>query len=268
MVRSYREEEVVLLQSQPFTPAQALEVLRSRAPLIALCALIVAFSAFGFSQLQTKRYSATAVLHFNQQPPSPAQVAALSRGARAVPQSSRSNAQLVLLSRTSGAELGPASLVKGLNIATGSNFRLVEVTATTTSPKLAARFANSYAHRYADYQDGLNERRIAIGLDRLRSLSAGKAAEAGPRLIADRQTLRAILRSGYGDVTVAEPAMAPSNASYPDVTRDALKGLAIGTLLGAGLALAVALYEEREGRGDLTGARRTMGDSNERAARA
>jgi uncharacterized protein involved in exopolysaccharide biosynthesis len=265
----------VLPEPQPFTPAQALGVLRSRARLIALCALVVAVSAFGFSQLQAKRYSATAVLHFNQQPPSQAQVAALSRGARSVPRPNRSNAQLVLRSRAlagtataSGTELSPTSLVKDLNIDAGSNFRLVEVTATTTSPTLAAHFANSYAHHYADFQNRLNERRIAVGLARIRSLSAGEATGAGPRLIADRQTLMAILRSGYGDVTVAEPAVVPSSATYPDVVRDALDGLAVGILLGAGLALALVLCEEHEGIGGLPGVRRTMGGSNEHAAGA
>ena len=265
----------MLLNPQPFSSEQALGVLRSRAGLIAFCAFVVAISAFGFSQLQTKRYNATAVLRFNQEPPSPAQVAALSGGARTVPRPSRSNAQLVLRPRVLvetatalGGELDPAAIAKDLSINAGSNFRLVKVTATVASPALATRLANEYAHRYADFQNGLNKRRIALGQSRLQALRVEEAAAGGPRLVVDGRTLKAISRSGYGDVKVAEPAAVPSSASYPDITQNALRGLAVGALLGAGLALALALCDGREGVGGLLGAGKTMGGSNEHATGA
>jgi uncharacterized protein involved in exopolysaccharide biosynthesis len=44
---------------------QVLGVLRRRAPWIALCLVLVAAAAYGFSKHQTKKYTATASLVFN-----------------------------------------------------------------------------------------------------------------------------------------------------------------------------------------------------------
>jgi uncharacterized protein involved in exopolysaccharide biosynthesis len=195
---------------QPFTPTQALVVLRSRAWLPVLCALVVAASAFGFAQLQAPRYTATATLHFAGQPPSPAQIDALASGAQTVPRQSLSNTQLAQRSEVAAAAaigdgLGAAAVKRELSFEPGSEFRLVEVSATSASAELAARIANGYTRRFATLQNGLNERRVAKGLAALRRLQRARGG-ASAALAVHARTLRTIARSGYGDVTVARPA--------------------------------------------------------------
>src|SRR5437870_1192354 len=127
---------------------QALRVLRRRGPWILLCCLLVAGAAYGFSKQQTKEYTATASLVFNNNQPSQ-QVAGLPVVNSNNPQAQQNtNVKLVQLgdmgaktARLLGQSLTKKKVSDDLSVGAQGESNIVNVSATAPSPALAAAIA-------------------------------------------------------------------------------------------------------------------------------
>ena len=143
---------------------QVLGVLRRRLPLIVLCVVIVAGAAYGFSKRETKKYTTTTSVVFNVNPLSQ-QIA----GLPAVGSSSTllaqqaDNLELVkggdTATKTSsllGHGLTAEKVSSSLKIASQGESGVIDISATSTSPTLAAAIANTYAQQFVSQQQSAN----------------------------------------------------------------------------------------------------------------
>jgi capsular exopolysaccharide synthesis family protein len=231
----------------------ALGVLRRRAPWIVGCCLLAAVAAYGLSRHQPKRYTAAAVLVFNNNELSQ-QVAGLQAvsGGSQVPQQ-QTNLKMVQLgdmaewtAKTLRDGLTTKRIKANVSVSAQGESNIVEVAATASSPSLAAAIANTYTARFVDEQQTSNRSyyRSALALveHQLRALSPKqRLAAAGVALENRSQSLGVLAELRNGGVEVAQAATEPSEPSSPRVSRNTLLGALLGLLLG----LAVAFLLER-----------------------
>jgi succinoglycan biosynthesis transport protein ExoP len=233
---------------------QVLSVLRRRALWILLCFVLVAGAAYGFSKHETKKYTATASLSFSNNPLSQ-QIAGLSTSSSsgvAVAQQA-SNIELVRLGDMAvktAALLGhglTAEKVSGsLSVAGQGETSIVNVSATATSPTLAAAIANIYTRQFVREQQSANHQYFKSALAHVNKQLAGLTPEQqvgqdGLNLQNRAQSLRLLTELNYGNVQVAQEAPPPTSPSSPDTKKNTLLGAVLGLLLG----LVVAFLLER-----------------------
>ncbi len=236
---------------------RSLGFLRRRAPWILLCVFLAAGAAFAFSKHQTKEYTATASVVFNENQLSQ-QIAGL------VPTSSNNavaqqatNVQLLQLGRTAektasllGHGLTEQTIKSSLSVTAVGTTNVVNVSATSTSPRLAAAIANTYAQQFVKLQQGSAHGyvRSALALlnKQLAALSPQQAAEpAGLALQGRAQSMKILAHLRSGDVQFAQSATVPTSPSSPKVARNTLVGAVLALLLGIGVAFLLERLDRR-----------------------
>jgi succinoglycan biosynthesis transport protein ExoP len=227
---------------------QALGVLRRRVPLIALCLVVVAGAAYGFSKHETKRYTATAALSFSNNPLSQ-QIAGLPAATTNPLIQQADNVELVkggnMAAKTAGLVghgLTERRVSESLNVASVGESSTVLVSSTLPSPTLAAAIANAYAHQFVKEQQNANHQYFKSALALVnRQLDAIPPAErfsaAAVALQGRAQTLHLLNELGYGGVQVTQEAAVPSSPSSPNTKSNTLIGGVLGLLIGLGLAI-------------------------------
>jgi polysaccharide biosynthesis transport protein len=235
---------------------RALSVVRRRAPLIFLCAALAAGAAFGLSKRQAVKYTATASLVFggnslNQQ------VAGLPSSSASVPAQQASELELVKLggmatktARRLGHGLTEEKVGESVSIAEQGESSVVNVSATATSPLLAADIANTYAGQFVDEQRSANHRYLksvlALVRRQLAALSPQQRTGSDGLNLQDRvQTLSLLTELHYNNVQVAQEALPPASPSSPKTSRNTLLGGLLGLLVGLGLAFVLERLDRR-----------------------
>ncbi len=236
---------------------RSLGALRRRAPLILLCFVLAAGAAYGFSRRETKKYTATASLAFNNNSLSQ-QIAGLSPGSSnnlLVQQAS--NIELVRGGDTAaktanllGGGLTDVKVASSLGVAGVGESSIVDVSATTTSPTLAASIANTYVRQFVKGQQRANRRyfRSALALvhKQLAELSQAQRLGADGVELQDRaQTLALLAGLNYDSVQVTQEALPPASPSSPKTSRNTLLGGTLGLFIGLGLAFVLERLDRR-----------------------
>ena len=237
---------------------QALIVLRRRAPWILLCVVLVAAAAYGFSKHQTKKYTATASLVFNnnQLNLQAAGLQAVSNGGSQVPQQ-QTNVKLVQLgdmAEKTAIRLGQGltrDKVSGdLSVSPQGESNVVNVSATATSPVLAAGIANTYTAVFVKEQQNSNHAYYASALrlveKQLKALTPKQKASTSGLALQDRaQSLGVLAELRNGNVEVAQAATVPTSPSSPKTSRNTILGVLLGLLLGLGVAFLLERLDRR-----------------------
>jgi succinoglycan biosynthesis transport protein ExoP len=235
---------------------QALGVLRRRVPLIALCVVVVAGAAFAYSKSQVKKYTATASLAFNDNQLSQ-QVAGLPAVNGDVPAQQASNLELVKLGDMApdtasllGHGLTAEMVADNVSVAGQGESSIVAVSATSTSPTLAAAIANTYVQQFVREQQTANRRYFKAALSlvdkQLAGLSRYQRVGVDGVALQDRaQTLRLLAELNYETVQIAQEAAVPAVASSPNTSRTTGLGVLLGLLIGLGLAFVLERLDHR-----------------------
>ncbi len=236
---------------------RALGVLGRRAPVILVCFLVAGGTAFVVSRHETKRYTATASLVFNNDQLGQ-QVAGLPAALGGNPQAQQNtNLRLVELgdmaAKTAsvlGQGLTEKDVTGDLSIKGPTESNIVEVSATSTSPTLAADIANTYSEQFVSGQQNSNHAYYASALElvnrQLSAMSAKERATAAGLALQDRaQSLGVLAELRNGNVQIAQAASVPSSPSSPTVSRNTIVGALLGLLLGLGIALLLERLDRR-----------------------
>jgi capsular exopolysaccharide synthesis family protein len=247
--------------SEAFNLERALGIARHRLPLIALCAIVVAGAAFGFSKHQTKKYTASASLDFETSSFAQ-QIAGLQTGGapnnstEALAQQAsnveraKSAEAAVKTAKTIGHGLTAGRVLGSLEVAGQGESSIVLVSSTTTSPGLSAAIANGYAaqvvveERYANFQ----KYKAALAIVRKQIAALSPAQRVGPdglELQNRAQSLSLLSQLKVDDVKVASEAAPPASASSPKTSRNTALGGFVGLIIGIGLVLLLERIDRR-----------------------
>lgn len=232
-----------------------LRVLRRYVPLIVLCAVLLAGAAFVLSVQQSKQYTATALLVFdnNELDQQAAGLAVGGSGGQRAQQST--NVKLLELAETASQTasfvgLSEQQIEESVHVSAQGGSNVVAVAATSDPPVLAAEIANVYSNQFITEQQRTAHRYFTSVLGavtkQLASLSrAQRTAPEGIALQNRAQSLKILATVPSNDVRLAQPAPIPTSASHPDLVRNTFGGAALGLLLGCCLAFLLRRRKRR-----------------------
>lgn len=233
-------------------------VLRRRMWIAIACAVIVPATAFAYSSMQEKEYSATASLLFRD----PGFAQKLFGTSFFTPSSdpdreAATNLRLVSLGvvagRTAdrlGGGLTRREVAKSVEAESAGQSNVVAITATAESPRQAARLANTFAEEYIAFRRDADRLKIEETLGIIRSqLAALEPTELTgdrARQLQQQEGQLELLRSlQTGNAELVQPADLPTNPSSPQTTRNVIVGIIAGLMLGLGMAFLVDRFDRR-----------------------
>jgi polysaccharide biosynthesis transport protein len=243
--------------SEALSLEEVVGVIRRRLPMVVLCVVLVAAAAYGFSKRQSKKYTAAASLVFSYDSLSQ-QIAGLS----AISSTSLLAQQANDLELVRGGDVARATanlLGHGLTVEDVSNSLsitepgesgVVDVSASSTAPMLAAEIANTYTRQFVTEQQNAKRQyfksALALVNKQLAALSPKQRFGTDGLQLEDRaQTLSLLAELEYGNVQVAQEALVPTSPSSPRTSRDTAIGVFLGLLMGLSLAWVLERLDRR-----------------------
>ncbi len=240
---------------------RALDILRRRGLWILLCCILAGGAAYGYSKHQVKKYTATASLLFKSNVLAQ-QVAGLptTLSTQAAQGSSLRLVQVGNMAAETASRLGQGlteqKVSKSLSIAQQGETNvvgestIVDISASATSPTLAAQIANTYAQRFVTeqqaYYHNFYRSAFATVSKQLAKLPAKqRLGGAGVALQNRAQELKTLSQLQYGGVQLAQVATTPSGPSSPQTSRNTAIGVVLGLLLGLCLVLLLERLDPR-----------------------
>jgi len=234
---------------------RALQVLRERWGVIAICALASLLAAVTYLERQPKQYTATAALQFTANS-LPSQVAGIPTNQSPDPEGEKStNLQLVTTTPVAALVIQelrlkstPASLLGQVSADSPRNDYIVDVSATDQNPRLAADIANAFAQQYVVYSQLQNENQLIKGeqliTQHLARLPASDTTDRA-NLNALDQKLLLLQAVQTANARVVDTAATPKSPSSPKKKTSAAVALIVGVLVGIGLTFLLNLLDRR-----------------------
>lgn len=243
--------------SQPLSAERVFLVLRRRIGVIVLCVLVAAGAAFGLSELQQKKYTASASLLFRNpgyaedlfgttvatQPTDPTREAA-------------TNAKLVglkIVGRLAAQRLdglSPEEVSDMVSVSAEGESEVVSVSATSSDPAQAQLVANTFARQFIAFRAAADKSKLLqakqLAEQTYRSLSPEeKSGVRGQALSRGAEKLGILASLQTGNAELVQPASVPTSPSSPKPLRNTVLGAILGLLLGIALAFVFERLNRR-----------------------
>lgn len=227
---------------------RVLVVLRRRAGVIMLCFVVTAAAAFGFSEIQTKEYSASASLLFRNPGFAEDLFSTTPTPTNPVPtREAATNEKLVglhVVAQRTAKHLNGLSTdeIAGMvSVESQGEAELVSVTATSPKPAQARRVANTFARQFIAFRADADKAKLdqakRLAEREYDRLSASEKDSArGQALSRGAEKLGILASLQTGNAELVQPGTLPSSPSSPKPVRNGILGAILGLLLGIGLA--------------------------------
>jgi succinoglycan biosynthesis transport protein ExoP len=224
-----------------------LRVLRRRKFVILAALISVPLFAFLYSSAQTKEYTASATLLFENESETfeASREAATNEALAALPEVA------VKATRELGGEESIDEVLGSVEISSANEMaNVISIDATNESPQRAAEIANAYANAYIDFRRESDRKQfkesIAVLESRLGELppeeASGQKGELLRKQLNELEVEEALQTGGVSSVQEAGP---PSSPSRPKTKRNVLLGVVFGLVLGLGLAALIERLDRR-----------------------
>jgi succinoglycan biosynthesis transport protein ExoP len=221
------------------------------------CALLAGAAAFGISKTQTKSYTASAILLFQDQSPTEQATGLASSGSTNDPVGQRAT-NLLLVQQSGNLAARAASQVRGIGAnqvraavtaTQPGDANVIAVTASWPSPTTAAKIANAYANAFVRQEQLNNQSNVQSAINLVQGQlallpSAEQNGTASLNLRNELESLR-ILKSMQGAVRVIRTAVAPSSPTSPRISRNVVIGVVIGLVIGLLVAARLGRADRR-----------------------
>jgi succinoglycan biosynthesis transport protein ExoP len=252
-----REDHLKDSEQTGLSLEQILATLRRRAPWIALCFILVTGTAFSLSEVQSKRYTATAALVFNNNQLSQQAAGLQPVGVNNQQAQQNTNLKLVQLGDMAektalqlGHGLTKAKVNDSLKVSAQGESDIVNVSATAATPALARAITNTYSQQFVADQQNSNHQYYASALalvnKQLAALSPRQRLSAAGIALQNRaQSLGVLAELRSGNVQIAQTASLPRAPSSPKTHRNTILGAIFGLSLGLGVALLIERLDRR-----------------------
>ncbi len=248
-------------ETATLTLERVLAILRRRWWVIALTTILVTGAAYVFSVTQHKQYTAATSLLFETQSLGQ-QVAGLqgTSGGSAGTQPEVMATNVQVLSHQPGVALRTAKILDhgltasdvsgAISVSQEGQTNVASLSATSSSPSLAAAIANTYARQFVASQSAQQQAAVQQGLSfvqkQISVLSRQQLAGTNGQALLDRaESLRILAKLQDGGVQVVSAAGAPGSPSSPRIKRNTALGLVLGLLLGLGFAFLLERLDRR-----------------------
>ena len=227
--------------------------------MVLLCVVVVGGASFVFARREPRQYTATAAVVFGESSLSQqiAGLPAVSPSSTALQSQQATDLESLrvgdMAARTAalvGHGLTEAKVADSVSVGGRGESNVVEVGVQASSPVLAARIANTYVRQFVREQQASNRAYYRSALTLVRRQLAGLSPKqrVGPDGLAlqDRaQTLGLLDELDYGNVKVAQEALAPTAPSSPKTSKDTALGGLLGLLIGVALAFGLERLDRR-----------------------
>jgi capsular exopolysaccharide synthesis family protein len=243
--------------NQPLSAERVFLVLRRRIGVILLCVLVAAGAAFGLSELQQKKYTASASLLFRNpgyaedlfgttvatQPTDPTREAA-------------TNEKLVglkIVGRLAAQHLdglSPAEVSEMVKVSAEGESEVVSVSATSSDPEQAKLVANTFARQFISFRAAADKSKLLqakqLAEQTYSRLSPEeKSGVRGQALSRGAEKLGILSSLQTGNAELVQPASVPTSPSSPKPLRNTVLGAILGLLLGVALAFVFERLNRR-----------------------
>ena len=228
--------------------AHAVGVLRRRWLVVALAVVVGALAGGIYQTTRTESYESTANVAFGISSLT-SQALQISSGS-GVPE--RDAATNVLIARSPevaagaarqlGLSISPSELLSTVSVDASPNANVIDITASSTDPELAARVANAFADQYIAFSrqtqiDGIDRAQRDLSTQ-LQSLPADSPLRADVEASIQRlNQLRAVAGADLQVIGRATPSSEPSGLSVN-------LSIALGALFGLAIGLTIAFIVE------------------------
>lgn len=226
--------------------------------LIAACALVAAIAGYLASSSRPNQYRATTTVELNdidltsvflaqnlQQQGLDAQTKAATAAKLATMPKVRQAAAALL-----GGKVTADELKNAVSVTPQTDTTLVDISATSTDPQLAAAKANAVREAFINARQEASASTLESARQRVQQQISGlsasaRATQAGQILQSRLEQLNTIILTAGAGVKTAQPATAPDSPISPSPKRDAILALIAGGLLGLGIAVLRARLDDR-----------------------